>query len=825
MLDKSKKSEISEDNIFWIGQATDDVLRFGAKTYKLNRLKREGFPVPKGFCLSECFISRLFEKSCEKPEVSFWTLVLNAYNQLTKTAGREVPVAVRSSSIFEDLPNASFAGQYDSFLNILNEDELLFALQKCWKSAHSSHATAYAKKFSPLSRQAGLSVLIQNMIAAEISGVIFTSHPVLLREDCIVVEAVLGLGSGLASGVDRPARLTFDKKRFQIIESELTEILAPEFINFKAWEQLLRIAIRIEQLFGTPQDIEWAYEKGMYWILQTRPITTCQQYDTNYENTLLTRGNIGEVMPGNITPLTWSVFIKSLEMEEDQQKDNRPSKKVFLKAGRAHMSLQALWDNYNHIWGIDSATVLSRGIGCDLLGHECLLSLRCQRPGVSEKALKNVYVWSNLIFSNYFSRRICRKIQVEKKLLLSSVLNANMLKKNCFDANYLDNLIALTGRLLKIHMKSSFLAFSAFGAAYQLVWRLTNKKNADLLVSPSPRRSSDSSQWGPLLTRLSDTVRNSKVLLSLFQSHNVSELRKALTEIGEGRAFLDELSKFAFELGNRSIHEFELNAPRWSEDPSPILAGVRARLRQNLNNCKAENTFMQPIDVACYSQNATCHIASPFRFTIKKLIKALSEFTELREITKKAMMKCFSEIRQFYLRLGKTMQEEGRLKQFDDIFFLEFDEIAQLMKGEESLVDEHRLAEIRSRYSTRNAVATECKVQIAKGAVLSGTGVSGGCIKGPARIIRDAASATVEAGDIIVAEATDPGWLPLFLVSGGIICELGGMLSHTATLARELRKPAVFSVPYATRIIKDGQQVQIDGLRGVVNLMPSVAGY
>lgn len=824
-------------HIVWLNEtnSTHTQATMGSKAANLARLCDAGLPVPAAFCITvDAWVDHFANTNqtvasppdmtgllpTASPGSDLEREILEAYRMLCARFGEKIEVVVRSSALSEDMANASFAGQYESYLNIQNEGDLLTAVKRCWASGWSEQVSAYTERCraSQPDTSRGMAIIVQQMIQAELAGVLFTLDPVSGATDCIVIEAVPGLAADFVSGTVNPARLVIDKYDHQIVRSDHVSIIPAHFSQSNAWAQLVELALQVEKTFQSPQDIEWAFQDGQFWILQTRPITVRPSHSdiSNY-----TRANIGEVMPGVVTPLTWSTFIRALQMGERDDQQVRPSEISTLINGRAYMDMQIMWDNYSHILGINPATVLGRGLGCDLRGREAALSAASPPVGIATTLRKTTYVWLEMLTPGLTRPRIKAQLQHQLEPALKVMGQEKINGHDSLEVWHdIERLLQLASRAFLMHMHASFIALCAYAYMRDSLVKVVGKEVADSLVSTTFHSPMSAAALHSALRALASEVKASPETVRLFSNLSGDQLFGALSKNQRGQLLLDQVIQAARLAGDRAVQEFELRAPRWSEDPRPLLVTLRALIVGGGDSSKSSMAQAKP-ERRMELAHVLRFISMPQRWLLGRVHRAFLIYSKLREETKSALVTCFAEMRRRYVHLGNRLHANGLLDQKEDIFFLSVNEIPKVLTDRSigakyrDSIRERRA--IHAEYETRDLSATG-EVTVEEGSVLSGTAVSGGRVTGRARVVLNPALASLRQGDILITEYTDPGWTPLFLIADAIVTEVGGMLSHTATLARELNKPAVFSVAGATRLIHNGQLITVDGWRGQVHL-------
>ena len=793
----------------WLSSALPDKLPPKAAT--LARLIQAGLPVPEGFVLTPEEASTLVSTPPPPEATVLRAEIETAYHNLCEKSNREV-VAVRAAGLQEDSRQASFAGQYETHLNVPGGNALFTAIAACARSGENQRLQAYQQALAPtILHPPG--VIVQAMIEPQTAGILFTVHPITGDNRFLLVEATPGLAETLASGLETPARLTFSR------DGTAHTMLAVERLPlpFRAtdfWQPLLHMALRIKDLLGGPQDIEWAYADGQFWILQARPITVQPATEPPPDTALWTRANIGEVLSGVVTPLTWSTFIHVIRQAEDPRRSPRPSEMARLFNGRAYMQRQALWDSYANIWDIRPEVVLGRGIGCDVSQDAETLRARQPQAPFTERLLKSVYVWRELLTLRFVRPKLEKNLSALGPQLVflteESLRHAvgGRLRK------HLRATLAVTREAFQAHMQASFLAFCAYAATWQHLEKTAGAEAADQWMATCNISFKDKALWDAHLTALVRKVYDTPPLATLFRSHTGHALYEALSDNLEGRAFLDEIRHRARQMGDRAAQEFELRRPRWSEDVQPLVGAVQARLL-------SAGHPTQPVPLQLRHKlvlQPTRRMTVLGRRRFFRLRAAFTAYTHMRERTKSLLMACFGELRRVALASGDWLYERGYLNRPDDVFFLELLELDNLLVGQYAPDLPEKVVQRQRRHAYHEKHRPVGPTLVAEGNTLYGTAVSSGRVTGRVRVVHDPSQTALLPGEILVTEATDPGWMPVFITAGAIVTEIGGLLSHTATLARELGKPAVFAVPGATQRLRDGQQVTVDGWSGSVEI-------
>jgi phosphohistidine swiveling domain-containing protein len=779
----------------------------GGKAAALGELIRHGERVPAGFCVTtEAY------RLGEIPQAE----IVDAYERLGGG-----PVAVRSSATAEDLPDASFAGQLDTFLNVTGSTELIAAVRKCWDSLHNPRATAYraARDIDHASVQ--MAVVVQRMIDPAVAGVLFTANPLTGRRTEMLVDAAPGLGTAVVDGTSTVDHYVLDGP-------------APETKGCLAPAQLadLRAAgARLQEHFGTPQDVEWAIDRaGMLWLLQSRPITT--------------------LFP--LPPAT-----------------GKPLPRVYLEFGHVQGMLQP-------VTPMGMSTLKSM-----VAGMLAALGVRAEIVDIGGRLYADL---TDLARSRSARKRLVKLMAVDfgprAQAAMQHVLadprfaaQSTTPKTQTSGASLGTAARAVAG-IVRSLARPDATRLRMFRAIEEL--RLASPAPAGLrtpaerlrFVQAGEPNRSDAILW-PIVTGMLASALPAQLLTGIASAdeihtvlsgmpHNVTiEMDLALWRVAERarphrqllldtppdqsaaaylRGDLPDIGLAAFleNYGHRGVAEVDLGVPRWAEDPTPVFAALANYLRVTDPEQAPDRRFERAAATAEATLDqlaARARRRRPVRGRIAVfLLRRARSLAGLREAGKFAGLYRLSAVRQQLLLIGADLAGAGLLEQPGDIMFLTVDEVHAAV---------HDGAEHRDAVAARKAVhRTELRRKTVPVALLSdgtdvetvlpaapavegtltGVGAAAGRVTGPARVIDDPATAHIEPGEILVAATTDPGWTPLFLTAGALVTETGAIMAHGPTVAREYGIPAVISVPGATRKISTGQTVTVDGAAGTVTV-------
>lgn len=855
--------------IIWLNECeAQSPALVGTKAANLAKLYEAGFPVPQGFCITtdalqdvsdycDRNVSKIdLERSKNEAQERISRIlshpalqeeIRRSYKILQDSAPHH-NVAVRSSAPHEDLSAASFAGQYVSILNVKNEEELFEAIKKCWESAYSVQVQMYRENSGVQEGSPSMAVLVQNMIPAEIAGVLFTVDPLQSNSERIVIEATLGLGDVIAAGSISGFRMSANRNTFELAHFTDSANDWTNLYSKYAWKRLLQSGLQIENILGEPQDIEWAFEKGDFWILQSRPITGIGKKQSRE---IWSRANAGEIMPNVVTPLTWSIFKPVLQMAGLYRSKSpltihwrwaHPSGKwpdsPRLFCGRAYMELGIVYMAFGCMPGV-TPDILRR-----MLGFEYHLFTKDEIPVKRPRwhimdVYRGVRYWGEMLgFTKSMSKQAgdwtLNNKYLDCHVSLSQMKDPAEIKKT------IDNVLQETAKILGLHIQCTSMSFSAVGLLDGL---LKHYFEADTIQGFESGLIADSQVMGTVqqnmaIWELAQTARKVPIVCdAIMKSESAEKIIADCESSQEAMQFKTLWALFILRFGNRGTEEFELATPHWDEDPSFVFDRIREVVKHQIPSPQ-EN-----LDSRNRKWCAECVEIKEYllmkggrkeAWLFQRLIDAYREYVPLRENLKYLVVSRFNLLRKIFISLGKYLKDEGFLSCDKDIFFLQYEEICVLLSNDQcSNIDIQHIIRQRKELYNDNVKSTVpdlwlsiCgqekyyAVSLKAGmGVLHGIGCSPGILSGPACVLNYKEKENViDSGCILVAPSIDPGLTPLFIGAAGLVTEIGGVLSHGATVAREYGLPAVVGVPRATEIIKNGQQITIDGSAGTVYL-------
>ncbi|MFI6319518.1 PEP/pyruvate-binding domain-containing protein [Nonomuraea sp. NPDC050556] len=831
----------------------------GGKAANLGVMTRAGLPVPPGLCLTTEAYRRVASGLSGDPS-TMRKQVLEAPvpDDLAEVirATATGPVAVRSSATAEDLPYASFAGQQDTFLNVIGADAVLAAVRRCWASLWTDRAISYREANGIDHGSVRLAVVIQSMVDAHVAGVMFTANPVTGTRRQAVIDAAPGLGEAVVSGSVNPDHFVVDLDTGRVLERRLGDKLTSvrslpgggvehvasasddACVTDEQLRALAALGAEVEGVYGAPQDTEWAIDAdGKLWLTQARPITTLFPIPEGpsgmrvFFNFSLAQG----VYPP-LTPMGISAF-RALSsgisgMFGSPVASPLGGAPVFTEAaGRVFADLtpvirskagRAIVPRVFDLMEARSAEVM-RGLFDDPRFSVTQPSMRPFLRRVARIAFRYRIpprVLRALVDPAGARRRASSAWPFMKERLTPPPASASVRERVDHVARMLygptmPSIIprmapALAAGLVSFGLAARLLRGTAGGDELQAVLRgLPYNVTTEM----------DLALW-----HLAEEIRQDPALTARFLSTPPAEL---------AREPLPILSDFLRTYGDRAVAEIDIGVPRWSEDPTHVIGMIANYLR-------LEDASLAPS--ALFTRGATeaeAAIATLARRTggargrlVRFLLGRTRELAGVRELPKYTIIRVLAALRAQLLDIGATLTAEGELDAPADIFYLTLQE-ARTPADYRSLVQSRKdtqAQERRRRHLPRillsdgtepEAVATASAP--ADGA-LTGTPASPGVVTGVARVVMDPMGAHLEPGEILVCPSTDPGWTPLFLTAGGLVMEMGGANSHGAVVAREYGIPAVVGVAGATDRIETGHTITLDGTSGTVTSAVALVG-
>ncbi len=735
-------------------------------------------------------------------------------------AAADGPVAVRSSAMAEDMPEASFAGQQDSFLNVPPAEAAATA-KRCWASYWNERAIAYRHDARVTHSEGGMAVVLQGMVDARCAGIMFTVDPVS-GEERSVIEAVRGLGDGLAAGTKAPER--YHVGRDGAVAG------GGDILSEREAAGLAAMGEELERLFGGPQDVEWAIDGHGAWLLQSRPITTVAEDD----GILWTRAYGDEYWADAVTPLFFSVMGPMLTEHVNHEGARIMGYKEIedaplLRLHRSHV--------YFNTWVLEQA-------------------FSYYPRYARSPELLNYYPESE---RGRISRSPSRTGRALMSQLLVAVRDPDGMLSRTDEAyrRWAKGFMGMCSRFDRLDLAA--MGYEGLRDAYRQVeeaaighYRLirygmvSHSIASNMMLRHLLRSWLDDGSGGLYSKLMSGLPGNRTLETNIALSRLAREAAKdrhvayALRK-SDNRAFMqlleddpmldrfrDRLEEFLFDYGHRG-HTREILHPRWAEDPGMVLDVLRALMDSGSDLAEVEGERREE------RLEAEREVMERVRGMKGGVLRALL-FRRVLDLAQTYLL--FRENQRFYLdhilfrqrlvllEYGRRLHSDGWLDEEEDVFFLRLDELFSLAGGDmRRRIPPRRRDFMRHRgtlppkFLRGRAEFDDTVSETEGGKRIQGSAASPGVFRGRARVVESVADlAAVEEGDVLVASNTDPGWTAVFHRLGGLVTETGGILSHGAVVSREYGVPAVTAVKSATRMLRDGQMLTVDGNEGVIVL-------
>ena len=852
----------------------------GGKGANLGELSRiEGIHVPDGFCLSTEAFQRIIGEAPSMNALLDQLALLTVEDRDTIGAlsseirrviegiaipqdmheeivyhlsrlGENNTYAVRSSATAEDIPTASFAGQQDTYVNIIGTEAILKHISKCWASLFTERAVTYRLQNGFDHRNVQLAVVVQKMVFPQVAGMLFTADPVTSHRKIVSIEASFGLGEALVSGLVNADSYTV--RDGKVIEKKIaTKKLAiyavkdggtnaqeiePERQNRQALTdeqivQLERIGRTIEAHFGCPQDIEWCLVDETFSIVQSRPITTLFPIpDANdQENHVYISVGHQQMMTDPIKPLGLSFW---------QLTAARP---MFTAGGRLFVDVTPILaspvSRHNLLHGMGQhdplikdalMTIIERGDFIQSFPEDT----QEQRPGKSNQGplhagFQTLNDYDPQIVSDLMKRSQASIDELQHTIqtkagsdLIECILeDIPQLKKILFDPQSVGVFMTAMNASSWINEKMQ-------------EW-LGEKAVADTLSQSVPNNIT--SEMGLALLDVADVIRPYPEVIAYIQQVKDDGFLDELVQFKGGKEARDAISDFLSTYGMRCVGEIDITRPRWSEKPTTLVPMILSNIK-NFEPGAGKRRFEQGRQEALEKEQELVERLKGLpdgeekaRET-KRMISLIRNFIGYREYPKYGMVHRYFVYKQALLKEAERLVQAGVLHEKEDIYYLTVEELRDVVRThtlDDQIIstrkDEYtfyeKLTPPRVITSDGEIVAGAYKREHLPAGALAGLPVSAGVIEGRARVILKMEDADLEEGDILVTSFTDPSWTPVFVSIQGLVTEVGGLMTHGAVIAREYGLPAVVGVEHATKLIQDGQRIRVHGTEGYVEIL------
>ncbi|PKM80274.1 MAG: hypothetical protein CVU89_14355 [Firmicutes bacterium HGW-Firmicutes-14] len=833
--------------IYWLKEIQQsDSAVVGGKAANLGDLAR-GLNVPAGFCLScaaysanlqhfgiedkireqikglslnnlesvdkvSAGISRLIMETGLLPEIE--NAVSEALEVLYK--GREgIKVAVRSSATAEDLVGASFAGLQETFLNVEGKEQVFEAVRKCWTSLWTPRAIHYRTQKGFPHEQVRMAVIIQEMVPAVVSGVMFTANPVNNSREEIRIEAVRGLGESLVSGQASGDVYIYKKNdvNVDLVSKSISEPDRGQMVNDYDLRELAHTGLKVELFYGDYQDIEWAYYQGKFYFLQTRPITTlCDEAlpDIDFDRMNVCQKEvmdwIAERFPDPIYPIDGIIvkvlFLAQFEAmrsygfkisEMDWTRVERGIFPEFFKPPVIKPGIKRFWKfiRTGKILGSDPA---GEWAAEQVYFDDMLRKLRGRDISGLPFELVLDYITEALHHLHYFT----------------------VMRYKYFAENKISGTILF--RFLRMNFKEKAVS------VYEDL--LAGSENMTMEINRA-------------LKSLVDKVAGWQEVKEVLINAPLDKVWVTLEETRGGDEFLDELRKFLDRYGERetTMGLGGVASPTWQDSPEVVFGIIRGMLCEGHGAGEAVESSRRKRVKEAEELLESCFEKGIWRFSglkpfIMKTVRHARSFVAFRENSHYDMTRALHVFRILFTELGRRFVRQGILDNPRDIFYLSYFETREIINTIFWGLEDVNVRELAARIQSRKDEQERRMVRWAnrkvvydgKGA-LKGIPSGHGVASGPVRVIRDPGDFhRIRKGDIIVAPYTNPAWTPLFTTAAGLVVETGGAASHAAIIAREYGIPAVMGVVKATKLVNEGEIITVNGSTGIVYRQESAPG-
>ncbi|CAF1850346.1 phosphoenolpyruvate synthase [Bacillus subtilis] len=847
----------------------------GGKGLHLGELSKiQGIQVPEGFCVTTVGYQKAIEQNETLQvlldqlamlkvedrdqignisrkirqiimEVDIPSDVVKAVAHYLSQFGEEHAYAVRSSATAEDLPHASFAGQQDTYLNIIGVDAILQHISKCWASLFTDRAVIYRMQNGFGHSQVYLSVIVQRMVFPQASGILFTADPITSSRKVLSIDAGFGLGEALVSGL--VSADCYKVQDGQIIDKRIatkklaiygrkeggTETQQIDSDQQKAQtltdEQILqleRIGRQIEAHFGQPQDIEWCLARDTFYIVQSRPITTLFPIPeaSDQENHVYISVGHQQMMTDPIKPLGLSFFLLTTAA---------PMRKA---GGRLFV------DVTHHLASPDSREVFLKGMGQhDQLLKDALMTIIKRRDFI--KSIPNDKTAPNPSRGNAdMPAQVENDPTIVSDLIESSQTSIEELKQNIQTKSGSDLfrfILEDIQELKKIlfNPESSVVIRTAMNASLWINEKMNEwlgeKNAADTLSQSVPHNIT--SEMGLALLDVADVIRPYPEVIDYLQHVKDDNFLDELAKFDGGSKTRDAIYDYLSKYGMRCTGEIDITRTRWSEKPTTLVPMILNNIKNfepNVGHRKFEQGRQEALkkEQELLDRLKQLPDGEQKAKETKRAIDIIRNFSGFREYPKYGMVNRYFVYKQALLKEAEQLIEAGVIHEKEDIYYLTFEELHEVVRTHKldyqiisTRKDEYTLYEKLSppRVITSDGeiVTGEYKRENLPAGAIVGLPVSSGVIEGRARVILNMEDADLEDGDILVTSFTDPSWTPLFVSIKGLVTEVGGLMTHGAVIAREYGLPAVVGVENAAKLIKDGQRIRVHGTEGYIEIL------
>jgi pyruvate,water dikinase len=733
--------------------------------------------------------------------------------------GEQAACAVRSSATAEDLPTASFAGQHDSYLNVVGPAAVLRHVGRVWASLFTERAVTYRLRNGFDRRKVQMAVVVQDMVSPHAAGILFTADPVTSNRKVASVEASFGLGEALVSGLVNP---DVYKVRDGGVVSKAVAQEQPALTDDQV-VRLVQLGRHIEAHFGRPQDIEWCLVDDGFEFVQSRPITTLFPVPASDDGENHVYVSVGhqQMMTDPMKPLGLSLWqMKALPTMHEAGGRLFVDVAPRLASPTSRAAVLEVLGKGDPLIGDALQTILERG--------DFIPSIPDDGPGVPPPGGAPAPIDTDPAIVAELIGRNEASIEALKRDIRGKSGTALL--------EFIRSDIQELKRLLFAPQSSQ-----AIMAGMQATWWLNDqleewlgeKNAADTLTQSVP--DNVTSEMGLALLDVADVIRPYPDVVAFLEHVDDEDFLDELPKFTGGREARDAIRAYLDKYGMRCVGEIDITRPRWSERPTTLVPVILGNVK-NFEPGEGRRRFEQGRQEAWDKEQELLQRLRALpdgdrkAEETKRMIDRVRTFAGYREYPKYGIVSRSFVHKKALLEEAERLVQAGVLREKEDSFYLTFQELEDVVRTNE--VDDRLISERKHAFRSYEAL-TPPRVLTSEGEIVAGsyrrddfpTGaliglpVSSGTIEGRARVILDIAEAEFEPGDILVTAHTDPSWSPLFVAIKGLVTEVGGLMTHGAVIAREYGLPAVVGVEHATRLIRDGQRIRVDGTHGYVEIL------
>ena len=855
------------DDAFAAGSAV-----VGGKGWNLARLARYGFAVPRGGVVAASVYAELFRMpdvaalaaplasvapaDVERADVraklaalrdlvirtGLAPAVRQAVGRFLNRAGLDGrPLAVRSSAVAEDGAGAAFAGVHESHLGVSGLDDVCAAASRCFASLWTPHAVAYRRRMGVADNATPCAVVLCEMVGdprrgPAAAGVAFSCDPVTGERQVVTIELAAGRGDAVVQGAVAPQRYAVRRSGPDVDVARLDDTGGAPVLGDDAIEALAALVLRVHWALGdgdTPQDVEWAHDGRMLWMLQSRPVTRLPRWTfpgVPTRTPTWSDGNIRDSFPRPLTTATWSlldataqaIVYASARLVEYPLPSGMQVLRRF--GGRPYFDLDSLqWSLYDSIGILPADTNLTMG------GFQPEIPVPKGNPLRGRAGLARTRRRLRLVgrlrrFQRDAARRIDALIEHARQ---SRTVDLSILSDDRLLARFRD--LQALGAEYEPVLQLAATYSGVWARALEWVLELAVRGSARSLVSRLLAASGNvaSAEHGFRLQELADRAAGDAAALAALRDPDPLAWR----ELPPDAPFRIGMDDYLDRFGHRGVFEMELASPRWAEDPHYVLEQVRF----HLEDPPAGDARSRAADVRRRAEAELAAFPVVLRPVARRVLARARRGAALRENAKSGSAAAIALIRQVCLEVGRRLQASGRIGAADDVFHLSIVEVEARLTGAWDGTGAGALvADRRARLAAQEklelpgviqespsadsrASAASAATPVLEGDAWTGVAAAPGEAEGAACVLRTPHDGgRMGRHDVLVAPSTDPGWTPLFLRASALVTETGGYLSHGAVVAREFGLPAVVNVRDAMRTLTDGDRLRVDGTAGRV---------